>query len=114
MVLEGDLGSVCSQTPAVLSESEWENIRLKNMEVNATLNFVPVPETDNLTSFIEDDVSNIDELLVCDAELEKLVEKEMTSHTAATNASLPVSESRDFFSQTDFSSQKATKGSENV
>ena len=51
MVFEGDLGSFASQTPRTLSESEWENIRLKNLEINASLNFVPVPERDDLTSF---------------------------------------------------------------
>ena len=65
MVFEGDLGSFGSQTPATLSESEWENIRLKNLEINASLNFVPVPETDNFTSLVEDDLSNIDQQFYC-------------------------------------------------
>ena len=110
MVFEGDLSSFSSETPCTLSESEWENIRLKNLEINASLNFIPVPERDNVSSLIADELAKIDDL--SEAQVEKMVENELESHTCAVNNSLPVSESMEYVFEDDFSALKTTKAYE--
>ena len=52
MVFEGDLSSVFTETPSSLTDSEGETIRLTNLQVNETLEFVPVPSRDNLTRIV--------------------------------------------------------------
>ena len=55
MVFEGDLDSDFTETPSSLTDSEWENIQLKILQVNETLECVPVPGRDNLATIVEDE-----------------------------------------------------------
>ena len=57
MVFEGELDSACSETRSSYTESELENIKAKNLEVDRNLNFVPVPQSPSLTAFIENQLS---------------------------------------------------------
>ena len=57
MVFEGELDSACTETRSSYTESELENIKAKNLEVNRNLNFVPVSQSPSLTAFIENQLS---------------------------------------------------------
>ena len=104
------MSSFPSQTPRSLTDSEWENIRLKNLEIDASLNFVPVPQNDNLTTLIADELAKIDHL--SEEQVEKMVENELESHSCAEINSLPLSESLENVLEEDCSALKRSKASE--
>ena len=111
MVFEGDLSTIFTETHSSLSDSELQNIRLKNMQVNESFNFVPVPGRDHLERLVEEELSQIDKL--SEIELDEMVQKTLGSEISENIAKhVPVSQSMDSTSADAFSQAKASNSPE--
>ena len=88
MVFEGDTSSFFTESLSSLTESEWENIHLKKLQFNQSLNFVPVAGTEHLNTIVEDELSKIDKL--SEADLEAMVERTLNSQTDSENIAATV------------------------
>ena len=88
MVFEGDLGNSFTENRSTLSDSEWENIRLKNLQVNERHQFIPVPvaESATFTSFIKDQLAKIDN--ISESDLNAMVEHTLDTESNSTNRDL--------------------------
>ena len=75
----------------LLTEEEWENARLKQLQVNERLNFVPVPGTEHLNTLVEDELNTIDKL--SEADLEAMVERTFNSQAVSQNIAASVTQS---------------------
>ena len=111
MVFEGDLGNSFTENRSTLTDSEWENIRLKNLQVNERHQFipVPVPESDTFTSFIEDQLAKIDNLSECD--LNAMVKHTLDTESNSTNTDLQPVQSLTSVSERDLALEKEAKPS---
>ena len=111
MVFEGDLSTIFTETHSSLSDSELQNIRLKNMQVNESFNFVPVPGRDHLERLVEEELSQIDKL--SEIELDEMVQKTLGSEISENIAKhVPVSQSMDSTCADAFSQAKASNSPE--
>ena len=101
MVFEGELDSACTETRSSYTESELENIKAKNMEVDRILNFVPVPQSPSLTAFIENQLSKSEKF--SEQEMDSLLQQNLKLDTKLGSDSesleiFPVPESDTFTS----------------
>ena len=104
MVFEGDTSQFFTETPSSFTDAEWENIRVKNLELAERHGFVAIPGTEHFNTLAEDELTKIDKL--SDADLDEMVERTLNSQSFSQNIPATVTQSVIPSFQEDLSNQK--------
>ena len=91
MVFEGDTSQFFTESPSSFTDAEWENIRLKNLQLTERHGFVAVPDTENFNTLLEGELNKLDKL--SEAGLEEMVERTLNSESFSQNFPAPVTQS---------------------
>ena len=110
MVFEGDTSQFFTETPSSFTDAEWENIRVKNLELAERHGFVAIPGTEHFNTLAEDELTKIDKL--SDADLDEMVERTLNSQSFSQNIPATVTQSVIPSFQEDLSNQKTCNASD--